>query len=547
MDAHKTKRKSISRKVSLGLGVMVSTLALISLMSLYGFFSLSAGLRLLSKESVPQIVEGALVTSSINSLLTETERLLAARNEPTRRSSYSKITDNIKNLREVIQGSSIADETMKSRIVALNETLSELNELVSTRIETTGQTEKSVGRLFAFAEELGATKVTSNGPRNSDESRSRMSDWNTISMKIVNLSGKAKTLQSLYKVKRLDKELQKLFKELDGIASEMSSLDRQKTQAMAQRLKVLVLGSEGVIPLVTLQVETTLQYSGRGNFARNLVEDTTSTLITAFNKQLSEISKRTNAITQQGNMLALSFSVLAFISFTAALLVVMYFRKNVINRLIDLNASILAKVNGQEVEIKQTGNDEITDMAQSFLFYEGEVSSREEKLIELAMKDSLTGAGNRRYFMQKGAELLAVSSRFDHELALLMMDIDYFKNVNDTYGHQVGDEVLKKVSETCNAILRNIDVFGRIGGEEFAAIFPETSMDGAMIAAEKIRSEIAKETWTVEGHKINCSVSIGVVRFDKGRSDDLDAMMKRADDALYEAKESGRNCIRQAV
>lgn len=536
-------RNSISGKVSLGLGLMVVALGLVSLLSLYGFFSLNAGLDLLSKQSVPKIVEGAKVTSDINELLTETERLLAANNDPARRSSYSKITANIKVISEAVRRSSIADETMNSRIIALKETLSELNELVAARIEMTSQTEKAVGRLFSYAEELGAFKVESSRSSGNSASQDDVSNWNVVSMRIVNLAGKSVTLKSLYKVKRVRTELEKLFRELDRLSFLMPVQKREKAQILAKRLNGLVLEEAGVITLMTLQVETALQNSGRGNFARSLVDDTTSTLITTFNKQISGVSDRTNALTKQGNLLALTFSALSLVSFVIAALVVLFFQRKVIKRLTKLNATILARVAGRDVEIEQSGNDEITDMAQSFLFYENEVNLREAKLTDIAMKDVLTGAGNRRHFMQKGQDLIDLSSRFDHPLALMMLDIDHFKNVNDTYGHQAGDEVLKHVADVCKGILRSVDVFGRIGGEEFAAVLPETRIDQAVIVAERIRSEIAKEKSHFEGQDISCSVSIGVSHFQKDSGDGLEDLMKKADAALYEAKESGRNRV----
>lgn len=157
----------------------------------------------------------------------------------------------------------------------------------------------------------------------------------------------------------------------------------------------------------------------------------------------------------------------------------------------------------------------------------------------LATRDSLTNALTRRYIDEACAHELARSRRNDKPLALLMMDLDHFKRVNDTHGHQAGDTVLVDFVKTVRALLRSKDLLGRFGGEEFVVLLPETPLDDAMVVAERIRAACANSP---DSTKIACTVSIGVTTNLADR-DTVDTLMARADAALYQAKAEGRNRV----
>ncbi len=164
------------------------------------------------------------------------------------------------------------------------------------------------------------------------------------------------------------------------------------------------------------------------------------------------------------------------------------------------------------------------------------------KYQKMATQDYLTGVSNRRNFMERAEEELSRAKRYNHPLTFLMMDIDHFKRINDTYGHQTGDTILKKVSMTSIDNLRINDLFGRIGGEEFAALLPETPLSDARLVADRIRKSVEKSTWQIDDKSVSCTVSIGISELNNDLST-LDLLMKRADEALYSAKSSGRNCV----
>lgn len=167
-----------------------------------------------------------------------------------------------------------------------------------------------------------------------------------------------------------------------------------------------------------------------------------------------------------------------------------------------------------------------------------------ESMRQLATTDALTGLANRRHWMDGSLRALAQAQRQGKPLSMLMLDIDHFKKVNDTWGHPTGDVVLQALAQTLQATGRTYDVIGRLGGEEFAMTLPDTDMAGAQALADRVRThvEACQEAHTPEGEPITFTVSVGVATL-ASEDDALGALLIRADKALYQAKQAGRNCI----
>lgn len=166
-----------------------------------------------------------------------------------------------------------------------------------------------------------------------------------------------------------------------------------------------------------------------------------------------------------------------------------------------------------------------------------------EESFELAVTDGLTGLHNRHYMEIHLATLLCDAVRSGRELAILITDIDHFKAINDTYGHDIGDFVLKNVAERLRRNTRQSDLACRMGGEEFLLIMPDTGLSGAYRIGERIRTRIASEAFeTGQGSRLRVTASVGIAALD-GASDNSEGLLKRADNALYAAKRRGRNRI----
>jgi len=173
------------------------------------------------------------------------------------------------------------------------------------------------------------------------------------------------------------------------------------------------------------------------------------------------------------------------------------------------------------------------------------------RIADLATTDGLTGLSNHRTFQERLAEELSRASRFGNDLSLLIIDIDHFKSINDTYGHQAGDTVLKGVAAAIRESIRCIDFAARYGGEEFVAILPLTGCSGAHLVAERIRAKIEETVFEHDGLKIRLTVSVGFACFPVD-AEDQQQLIAKADEYLYYAKEHGRNMVynprlRQAV
>ena len=173
---------------------------------------------------------------------------------------------------------------------------------------------------------------------------------------------------------------------------------------------------------------------------------------------------------------------------------------------------------------------------------EEELRAAKERAEALARTDELTGLYNRRALLEEGTRLLNHAKRFKHPLSFIMMDVDYFKRINDTYGHAVGDRVLESLAKILRRTVREVDVVGRLGGEEFALILPETGMDKAANFAERLRGLIENAVLSSAKGEISVTCSFGITTYRAGNLS-LDNLISKADEALYRAKQNGRNRI----
>jgi diguanylate cyclase (GGDEF)-like protein len=172
-----------------------------------------------------------------------------------------------------------------------------------------------------------------------------------------------------------------------------------------------------------------------------------------------------------------------------------------------------------------------------------ELEASKKALAEQATTDSLTKLKNRRAFFENGAKALAMARRYVSDLSVLLLDIDHFKKINDTYGHAVGDDALIVVAQILIEMSRTEDTVARIGGEEFALLLPDTNRLGTAVLAERIRSAIEREQFITGDKIVPITVSIGIASFGVDPADSIDQLLGVADNRLYLAKNAGRNRI----
>ncbi len=169
------------------------------------------------------------------------------------------------------------------------------------------------------------------------------------------------------------------------------------------------------------------------------------------------------------------------------------------------------------------------------------------QLESMATIDSLTGMANRQAFLQRAKNEFNRARRYSRPLTVVMIDIDHFKAINDQYGHATGDEVLRQISDICQRSLRGTDFMGRVGGEEFVLLLPDTAHSSAYHVAERMRTHLSETPVELEnGISLNITASFGVASMNE-HDRDLDNVLERADEAMYHAKHEGRNQVKSAA
>jgi diguanylate cyclase (GGDEF)-like protein len=215
----------------------------------------------------------------------------------------------------------------------------------------------------------------------------------------------------------------------------------------------------------------------------------------------------------------------------------------------------LGSQNGTYVEGKRVEESRLLDGQRfqlgahttlKFVWSDDVEAEYQRKLAQGALMEPLTGLYNRRYFTERLSAELAAAQRHKRPLALLLVDVDHFKQVNDTRGHAAGDEALRMLARVLLEATRKEDVVARFGGEEFVVLARETNLAGAQVLAQRIRRDVEKARAIHEGQELALTVSIGLAvsqgaAFEKGRSEQH--LLEAADRALYRAKQSGRNTV----
>ena len=212
----------------------------------------------------------------------------------------------------------------------------------------------------------------------------------------------------------------------------------------------------------------------------------------------------------------------------------------------DLNSTNGSYVNDVQITARTTLRD--GDLAKigaaifKFLSGENVEVAYHEEIYKMTIVDGLTGVHNKRYFQEFLDREIARCLRHGRPLALVMLDIDHFKKINDTHGHLTGDHVLRELAKRLNGRMRREELLARYGGEEFAIVLPETGKPGALEFGEQLRGLVAKDPFEFEGDKLVVTISVGVTVLETEQVD-IDTFIKRADDNLYAAKRGGRNQV----
>jgi diguanylate cyclase (GGDEF)-like protein len=217
----------------------------------------------------------------------------------------------------------------------------------------------------------------------------------------------------------------------------------------------------------------------------------------------------------------------------------------------EIKKFVKEEVKNKSVEImnqlkRQTGKQLEKEVIEQVKETTSILREQKEESERKAIMDELTGIYNRRYFEAKLEDELTLAKRFRSNLCLIMFDIDHFKNINDTYGHQAGDSILAELALTAKSLMSSVDSLCRYGGEEFAIILPETKIEEAIDLAEKLRNEVEEHLFYIGDKVINITISAGIAEYPT-HALLKQGLIEKADSALYYAKNTGRNNIKIAI
>jgi diguanylate cyclase (GGDEF)-like protein len=404
---------------------------------------------------------------------------------------------------------------------------------------------------------------------------------NDIGRTIDNLAGGSiETIQSLSRISKLAADI----RVADGraILGDTASLQNQaldEARARASRFQRevgrytdLTANAEEALLYETLLTKADAMVNAQSDFERRFVQadaspvdwyrhegrqayDQTQAAIEAL---IAENDRHTDwdisgARIERRNLSLLAGGMLG-LTLLLALAAVLYVGARIIEPLARLTAAMRRLAQSDwRTDVPATDRaDEIGEMARAIQTFRRQGMAGEQAtealrelnadLERLAMVDPLTGVANRRHFYQRAGIEIGAAHRRRSPLACLMLDIDFFKAVNDHHGHAAGDLVLKRVAETVLAGIRPYDLLGRLGGEEFAVLLPDADLETATMIAERLRIAVSASPALVEGVALPVTVSIGVsVLVDEDAA--IDPLLDRADRALYQAKETGRDRV----
>ena len=204
-----------------------------------------------------------------------------------------------------------------------------------------------------------------------------------------------------------------------------------------------------------------------------------------------------------------------------------------------------AAISIENAQLYKSLQDQASSLEQLVAERTEELQNLYEKVQKLSITDDLTGVLNRRGLYNFGEREVNRARRFGHRLASILFDLDHFKHINDKHGHRIGDQVLKMIAQQCKSEIREVDILGRYGGEEFVVLLPETPLVEAFQTAERLRQHIERQPIKTDKGEIPTTISLGVSSL-TSETNNFAALIESADAAMYLAKQSGRNCVRSS-
>ncbi len=490
--------------------------------------------------SLPSMTKAAEIANHANTLSYITQGLSTSSTEASRNIFYQQVEGEIANI-EALTRDQIDNAYVSTQLPAIRRELSELNELVMQSLELNKTLQQRIDEVYDANEKAhGLIGLNETGSRFSIEFQA----WSISYLETVAIMAQVTTSNRLHQIRQFSEEIEQKLDLLELQATKTPEESRDAAMRYTSLLRSLLTGNEGVVGLRVEQLRVIGRTTGRGNFVRNLVLDFARFLdfkTVELNNRISDSANRTIGFVEQQTIIVF---VLSLISISIFLIAVTIILRRVVGRLITLDTIVKSRLEGTHCDKKITGNDEISDIATTFDIFTSTIEEQKRALVELSLLDSLTGIANRRAMDERLLHELQMSARNQYTVSALLVDVDFFKLYNDTYGHAAGDECLKQVAQILKALMmRKTDFVARYGGEEFVCVLPNVDENGAEFVAKSIIQAMEEAKIPHKGSKIvdYLTVSIGIATTETDATLNADQLLSCADKALYCAKDKGRN------
>jgi diguanylate cyclase (GGDEF)-like protein len=496
----------------------------------------------ITANSLPEYSRISHVNNTLKDTLYFTEKLTNANNHAARRiafDSLNKLEDKLTDLTGDF-GDSLH---LSNQIKTAKKEIDDLNILVSKRINNESLVQIKIDEAYSLQDKIisGLTKQGLGG-----------SVFEKFTMPIIQsvmLSQKTLSLSRLQPVRQLAREVSQNIKHVLIIESQHSVLLASDIKNDITLLSNLLLSDAGLFNLKIEQLQVVGRSRGRGNFLYNLIADISILSEARFyeiNESIvNEAQKTTKQIAEQVRW---SISLAIFIIFL--LFTIIYFiNHKIVARLLALNESVIKRIQSQSSSINTNGQDEISYLARSFVYFSEKVEKQKKQLKEQSLTDGLTNLANRRALDERLVYEISMAQRGNLPLSIILLDIDYFKRYNDYYGHVSGDECLQRFALGLKSIRqRDCDFIARYGGEEFVMLLPATDKEGAIKVAKHIKVVVEQLQLTHEKSTVSkyLTVSTGVATFTDNDLLSVDEILTITDKALYHSKYQGRNTYTHA-
>ncbi len=533
---------SVAKIITSAFIVIVCIFMLVIIISNTQLSNLQSLVSKITLNSLPQIILSKNMHTQVNELLYYANRLANVSNKASLNIVSKEIENKISMINQDINLHKKNIGLVNQLNVITNE-LSDLTILIENKLLIQSVMTKKQATLYQLYDK---TLLLPNHKSIVPVDNLAVNNWVLSFSETILLTNKAISNGRLQNVRQIYRSIKNKIDILDKNATTLPLIIKPQAIQYVIQLRQLLLKDDGLLLIKIEQLQIQGRVIGRGNFVKNLVTDfSTMTESKSFIVNQS-VKEEANKLNQQISFQIQIMAVISFVIFMILIIVIYYIKKRFVERLLHLNKHVLARIYGQESKLDITGHDEISEIAQSFNYFAEKIEQQKMILHEQSITDGLTGLSNRRALDQQLHREVHIANRNKWKIAVLLMDIDFFKAYNDTYGHIAGDECLKHVA---TALLqckkRQNDFVGRYGGEEFIFILPNTELDGAQKVAMDILNkinalEIKHDTSPIAPH---ITLSIGISIYHHDCPSKFETIIKNADTALYQAKSQGKNCI----